>query len=31
VAKSDGPNMLQIDELYKTVEDIFAIKKALKN
>ena len=31
VALSDGPNMLKIDELYKTVEEIFAIKEALKN
>jgi len=31
VALSDGPNMLKIDEMYKTVEDIFAIKEALKN
>lgn len=31
VAKSDGPNMLQIDDLYKTIEDIFAIKEALGN
>lgn len=31
VAKSDGPNMLQVDELYKTVNDIFAIKEALGN
>ncbi len=30
VAKSDGPNMLQVDDLYKTVEDIFAIQEALK-
>lgn len=29
IALSDGPNMLQIDDLYKTVEDIFAIKDAL--
>ncbi|MFY9075944.1 3-deoxy-8-phosphooctulonate synthase [Malaciobacter mytili] len=31
IAKSDGPNMLQVDKLYKTVEEIFAIKEALKN
>jgi 2-dehydro-3-deoxyphosphooctonate aldolase (KDO 8-P synthase) len=29
VALSDGPNMLKIDDLYKTVSDIFAIKEAL--
>lgn len=29
IALSDGPNMLQIDDLYKTVNDIFAIKDAL--
>ncbi|QKF82648.1 3-deoxy-8-phosphooctulonate synthase [Halarcobacter ebronensis] len=29
IALSDGPNMLQIDELYKTVNEIFAIKEAL--
>ncbi len=31
VAKSDGPNMLKIEDLYKTVNEIFAIKDALKN
>ncbi|AXH10280.1 3-deoxy-8-phosphooctulonate synthase [Malaciobacter halophilus] len=31
IAKSDGPNMLQIDKLYKTVDEIFAIKEALNN
>lgn len=31
VAKSDGPNMLKIEDLYKTVNDIFAIKEALNN
>lgn len=30
VAKSDGPNMLKVDTLYKTVEEIFAIKDALQ-
>lgn len=30
-AKSDGPNMLNIDTLYKTVDEIFAIKDALKS
>lgn len=30
VAKSDGPNMLQVDSLYKTVDEIFAIKDALR-
>jgi len=29
VAKSDGPNMLKIEDLYKTVSDIFAIQDAL--
>jgi 2-dehydro-3-deoxyphosphooctonate aldolase (KDO 8-P synthase) len=29
VALSDGPNMLKIEDLYKTVSDIFAIKEAL--
>ncbi|RXJ97620.1 3-deoxy-8-phosphooctulonate synthase [Arcobacter sp. CECT 8986] len=29
VAKSDGPNMLEISKLYKTVDEIFAIKDAL--
>jgi len=29
IALSDGPNMLQIDKLYETVNDIFAIKDAL--
>lgn len=28
-AKSDGPNMLKIEDLYKTMKDIFAIKEAL--
>ncbi len=31
LAKSDGPNMLQIDKLYKTIEEIFAIKEALQS
>ncbi len=31
VALSDGPNMLKIEDLYKTIEDIFAIQEALKN
>ncbi|MCK9162580.1 MAG: 3-deoxy-8-phosphooctulonate synthase [Arcobacteraceae bacterium] len=30
-ALSDGPNMLKIEDLYKTIEEIFAIKNALKN
>lgn len=30
-AKSDGPNMLKIEDLYKTIDDIFAIKEALGN
>lgn len=29
-AKSDGPNMLKIDDLYKVLKDIFAIKEALE-
>lgn len=29
VALSDGPNMLQIDDLYKTVDDIFKIQEVL--
>ncbi len=29
VALSDGPNMVQVDELYKVVEDIFAIQEVL--
>lgn len=29
VAKSDGPNMLKVDDMYKLVNDIFAIKEAL--
>ena len=29
VAKSDGPNMLQIDNLYKTIDDVFAIQDVL--
>jgi len=31
VAKSDGPNMLQVEKLYKTIDEIFAIKEALQN
>ena len=31
VAKSDGPNMLKVDDLYKTIDEIFAIKAALNN
>jgi 2-dehydro-3-deoxyphosphooctonate aldolase (KDO 8-P synthase) len=30
VALSDGPNMLQIDDLYKTIDDIFKIQDILK-
>ena len=30
IALSDGPNMLNINELKKTIKDIFAIKDALK-
>ena len=30
-AKSDGPNMLKIDTLYKTIDDIFKIKEVLGN
>ena len=30
IALSDGPNMLKIDELYKTVDDIFKIQDVLK-
>lgn len=30
-AKSDGPNMLHIEQLYKTMDEIFAIKEALGN
>ena len=30
-AKSDGPNMLHSDQLYKTMDEIFAIKEALGN
>ncbi len=30
-AKSDGPNMLQVDKLYKTIDEVFAIKEALQN
>jgi 2-dehydro-3-deoxyphosphooctonate aldolase (KDO 8-P synthase) len=30
VALSDGPNMLQIDHLYKTVDDIFKIQEVLE-
>jgi 2-dehydro-3-deoxyphosphooctonate aldolase (KDO 8-P synthase) len=29
VALSDGPNMVQVDELYKVIEDLFAIQNAL--
>ncbi|MDC7242658.1 MAG: 3-deoxy-8-phosphooctulonate synthase, partial [Sphaerochaetaceae bacterium] len=29
VALSDGPNMLQIDDLYKTVDQIFKIQEVL--
>ena len=29
IALSDGPNMLQVDDLYKTVEDIFSIQEVL--
>lgn len=29
-AKSDGPNMLKIEDLYKTINEIFAIQDALK-
>lgn len=29
VAKSDGPNMLKVDDMYKLVSDIFAIQDAL--
>ena len=29
VALSDGPNMLQVDELYKVINDIFAIQEVL--
>jgi 2-dehydro-3-deoxyphosphooctonate aldolase (KDO 8-P synthase) len=31
MALSDGPNMLQIDDLYKTVDDIFKIQGVLAN
>ncbi len=31
VALSDGPNMLQIDDLYKTVDQIFRIQEVLNN
>ena len=31
VALSDGPNMLKIDELYRTVDDIFKIQDVLSN
>jgi 2-dehydro-3-deoxyphosphooctonate aldolase (KDO 8-P synthase) len=31
LALSDGPNMVQVDELYKVIEDIFAIKEVLGN
>lgn len=30
-ALSDGPNMLQINDLYKTIEDIFKIQEVLAN
>ncbi|MGM0519651.1 MAG: 3-deoxy-8-phosphooctulonate synthase [Campylobacterota bacterium] len=30
-ALSDGPNMVQVDELYKLLEEIFAIKEVLGN
>ena len=30
IALSDGPNMLNIDQLYKTVDDIFKIQNVLK-
>jgi len=30
-ALSDGPNMLQLDDLYKTVDDIFKIQEVLAN
>jgi len=29
IALSDGPNMLQIDDLYKTIDDIFKIQEVL--
>ena len=29
VALSDGPNMVQVDELYKVIDDLFAIQNAL--
>jgi 2-dehydro-3-deoxyphosphooctonate aldolase (KDO 8-P synthase) len=29
VAKSDGPNMLKVEDLYKTINEIFAIQEAL--
>ena len=31
IALSDGPNMLKIDELYKTVDDIFKIQDVIPN
>ncbi|MCJ8328248.1 MAG: 3-deoxy-8-phosphooctulonate synthase [Campylobacterales bacterium] len=31
IAKSDGPNMLTIEDLYKTIDEVFAIKQALGN
>ena len=31
IALSDGPNMLQIDDLYKTVDQIFKIQEVLKD
>lgn len=30
VALSDGPNMVQVDELYKVINDIFAIQEVLR-
>jgi len=30
IALSDGPNMLQIDDLYKTIDDIFKIQDVLE-
>ncbi len=29
IALSDGPNMVQVDELYKVIDDIFAIQEVL--
>jgi len=31
IALSDGPNMLNIDQLYKTIDDIFKIQNILEN